>query len=307
MNIPLRRTFAAIIACGVIAVAGCGTNTEKAATVPAAAAGTNTVKAATAPSAAGIPAYDHVVLTIFENHKQSQIVGASNAPYLTSLASQGANFTRSYAIEHPSQPNYLDLFSGSNQGVTDDSCPHKFAADNIGHQLISAGKSFSAYSEGLPSVGSTVCTSGNYARKHNPWVNFTNLATATNQPLTAFPSDFSRLPTYSWIVPNLCNDMHDCSVSTGDTWAKNNLDAFAQWAKTHNSLLIVTFDEDDSSGTNRIATIFEGAKVTPGNYNEHIDHYTVLRTIEDMYGLSPIGNAANRAAITDVFNSGSPR
>src|SRR5262249_22193909 len=122
------------------------------------------------PSAAAstIPAYDHVVLAIFENHEQSSVIGASGAPYLTSLARRGANFTRSFAIEHPSQPNYLDLFSGSNQGITSDSCPHKLAANNIAHQLIAAGKSFAGYSENLPDAGSGVCRSGKYARKHVP-------------------------------------------------------------------------------------------------------------------------------------------
>ena len=125
-----------------------------------------------------------------------------------------------------------------------------------------------------------------------------------NQPYTAFPTDFPKLPTVSWVIPDLCNDMHNCAVSTGDTWAKNHLDVYAQWAKTHYSLLMVTFDEDDSAGTNQIATVLVGAHVTPGNYAEHVDHYTMLRTIEDMYGLPALGGAANRSAITDVFNAG---
>jgi hypothetical protein len=98
--------------------------------------------------------------------------------------------------------------------------------------------------------------------------------------------------------------MHDCSVATGDTWARTHLDRYAQWAKTHNSLLIVTFDEDDFTATNRIPTIFVGAHITPGTYSRHIDHYTVLRTIEAIYGLPPLGAARNRTAITDVFTTG---
>src|SRR5690349_14259526 len=121
-----------------------------------------------------IPLFDHVVVVVMENHSQSEIIGnTAKAPYINSLASDGANFTQSFAVEHPSEPNYLDLFSGSNQGVTDDSCPHTFSTANLGAQFIEAGLSFSGYSEDLPSVGSTVCTSGLYARKHNPWVNFT--------------------------------------------------------------------------------------------------------------------------------------
>ncbi|MFL6022869.1 MAG: alkaline phosphatase family protein [Marmoricola sp.] len=288
-----RRTIGALI--GALAAAAALFATLGASSSPATAAG-----------AAALPKYDHVVLAIFENEAQSQIFGSANAPYLTGLANQGANFTQSYAIEHPSQPNYLDLFSGSNQSVTSDACPQSFSADNLGHQLISAGKTFVGYSENLPATGSTACSSsdGLYQRKHAPWVNFTDLnQSSVSKPYTAFPTDFSTLPTFSFVTPNMCDDMHDCSVSTGDTWAKNHLDAYAQWAKTHNSLLIVTFDEDDRNHGNQIETAFIGAHVKVGSYSEHIDHYTVLRTLEDMYGLPALGGAASRASIADVWDS----
>jgi hypothetical protein len=264
-------------------------------------------------AAATPPTYDHVVLAIFENKARSQIIGASDAPYMNRLAAQGANFTQSFALRHPSQPNYLDLFSGSNhglEGATGNQCPQTFASGNLGHQLIASGRTFVGYAEGLPSAGSEVCNSGGedgYWRKHAPWTNFSNLnQTTVSQPYSAFPSDFTRLPTVSWVVPDQCNDMHNvprCSVSRGDTWAKDHLDAYAQWAKTHNSLLIVTFDEDDGTPTNHVATMFVGARINPGNYSERIDHYTVLRTIEAMYGLPGVGSAANRSPITDVFGA----
>src|SRR4029079_17407712 len=96
--------------------------------------------------------------------------------YINGLAEQNANFTQSFAIEHPSQPNYLDLFSGSNQGVTDDSCPHSFNVANLGGQLIAADFTFAGYSEGLPAAGSTACSSGTppdpYHPKTNPVGNF---------------------------------------------------------------------------------------------------------------------------------------
>jgi len=243
------------------------------------------------------------VNVIFENKKASSIFGSNQAPYINSLANAGAKFTQSFAIEHPSEPNYLDLFSGSNQGVTDDSCPHTFGTDNEGAQLIAAGLSFTGYSEDLPSAGSTVCTSGNYARKHNPWVNFSNVPASSNQPFTAFPTDFTQLPTVSWVVPNLCNDMHDCSIATGDAWLQSHLSAYAQWATTHNSLLVVTFDEDDGSGNNNISTLFYGQPVKQGVYTEHVTHFNMLRTIEDMYGLPYAGAAATATPITDTWTT----
>jgi hypothetical protein len=139
-----------------------------------------------APVANGVPRPDHVVIVIEENHSFSQIIGSPDAPYINSLVAQGALFTQSYAITRPSQPNYLDLFSGFNQGVTDDSCPHYFTTDNLGLYVLNASLTFGGYSEDLPSVGSTVCTSGAYARKHSPWVNFTNIPASTNLPIVTF-------------------------------------------------------------------------------------------------------------------------
>jgi hypothetical protein len=267
------------------------------------------------------PTYDHVVLAIFENKARSQIIGASDAPYLNGLARQGANFSESFAIRHPSQPNYLDLFSGSNHGLegpTGNNCPQTFASGNLGHQLMTHGRTFVGYAEGLPSAGSEVCSHplgdpNGYWRKHAPWTNFSNLHQATvSRPYSAFTADFTKLPTVSFVVPNQCNDMHEgppCGIPRGDTWARHHLDAYAQWAKTHDSLLIVTWDEDNNSdhvGTNHIATFFVGARIIPGDYSERIDHYTVLRTIEAMYGLPALGSAAHRSPITNAFAAPAP-
>src|SRR5574337_1852450 len=155
---------------------------------------------------------DHIVICILENHGYNQIIGNANAPYINSLASaaNSALMTQSYAIEHPSQPNYLDLFSGSNQGVTDDNVPAgiPFTTANLAAQLIAAGKSFVTYSEDLPSVGYNGATSGNYARKHNPVANWqgtgaNQVPTTCNIPYSSFPSaNFNYLPTVSYVVPN---------------------------------------------------------------------------------------------------------
>src|SRR5262249_44563222 len=198
-----------------------------------------TVAGVTTPASAApsVPRFDHIVLVMFENHANTQITG-STAPYFTSLASQGAKFTQSFAITHPSEPNYLALFSGSTQGLTSDACPKNYSGTNLGAQLIGAGLSFKGYSESMPSNGYTGCTSGTYARKHNSWVDFSNVPAASNLTYASFPTTFTNLPTVAFVTPNLCNDMHDCSVATGDTWLRTHLDAYAQWAKTHNSMLI---------------------------------------------------------------------
>ncbi|MEV4055312.1 alkaline phosphatase family protein [Amycolatopsis sp. NPDC049688] len=258
--------------------------------------------AAIKPTASAVPAFDHIVLVMFENKKYSSINGSSSAPYFNTLASQSAKFTNSFAITHPSQPNYVALFSGATQGVTDDTCPANLGAKaNLGQQLIGAGKTFKGYSEAMPSDGYTGCSSGTYRRKHNSWVDFSNVPAASNVRFSSFPSDFTQLPTVAFVTPDMCNDMHDCSIGTGDTWLKNHLDAYAQWAKTHNSLLITTFDEDSGTSVNQIFTTFTGANVKVGSYSESINHYTVLRTIEASYGLPGIGNAASKSPILDVW------
>ena len=259
----------------------------------------------TAPAALainGVPTPDHIVIVIEENHSYNQIIGSPQAKYINSLANTGALFTQSFAVTHPSEPNYLALFSGSTQGITDDSCPHTFGPPDLGGELIAAGRTFGGYSESMPSVGYTGCSFNNlYFRKHNPWVNFTDVPSSNNMPFTSFPTNFTTLPTISIVVPNQQNDMHDGTVKQGDTWLKTNIDPYAQWAKTHNSLLIVTFDEDNGSQGNQIATIFYGQMVKTGQYSEHINHYNVLRTMEDAYGLPYAHNAATASPIIDCW------
>lgn len=250
-----------------------------------------------------IPRYDHVVIVIMENKGYNSVIGSSSAPYINSLASQGANFTASHGVTHPSQPNYIALFSGSTQGVTSDTCPVNFTGQNLASQLIAAGFSFKGYSESMPSAGYTGCTSGQYARKHNPWVDFSTVPSASNLQFTAFPSSYSSLPSVSVVVPNLCNDMHDCSVATGDAWSQANLGGYANWAIAHNSLLIVTFDEDSGTTPNVIPTVFYGDHVAVGQFSESFTHYGLLRTLEDMYGLTPLNNASSATPVTDVFGA----
>lgn len=253
-------------------------------------------------SAATLPAFSHVVVVIEENHAYSQVIGSSSAPYINSLASSGASMTQSFAVTHPSEPNYLALFAGSTEGLSADSCPHTYSAANLGSELIAAGDTFTGYSESMPSAGYTGCTSGEYARKHNPWVNFTNIPAADNQPYTAFPTDFASLPAVSIVVPNLLDDMHDGTVQAGDTWLKTHLSAYATWAKSNNSLLVVTWDEDNDASGNHIPTIFYGAHVAAGAYAETINHYSVLRTLEALYGLPFAGSSSTATTISDIWD-----
>ena len=260
-----------------------------------------------AHAAGSVPSPAHTIVVIMENHAYSQVIGSSSAPYINSLKTGGANLSQSFAITHPSQPNYYALFSGSTQGVTDDSCvtPGFSSAANLGSEVVKAGGTWGSYNETLPSQGSTTCKSGNYAQKHNPWFGFSNVPTSSAKTFAQFPTDYSTLPKMSFVTPNLCSDMHDCSVDTGDTWLKNNLGAYATWAKTHNSLLVITFDEDNSLSGNRIPTVLYGQPVTPGSSSATTyNHYNLLRTLEDLAGTSThAGQAASAGDITGIWTS----
>jgi hypothetical protein len=251
-----------------------------------------------------MPRPDHVLIVVMENKDPGEVLNSRQAPYLTALAKEGASFTNAHAETHPSQPNYIALFSGSTQGVTDNDCGHAIAQPNLGSELIAAGHTFAGYAEALPQAGSTVCTAGRYARKHSPWVNFTNLPrTTTNLPASALTS-WDSLPTVAFLTPDLCHDMHDCPVSAGDAWAKQTLGSYLAWANTHNSLLVLTFDESEAhTAGNPIATVFAGPMIAPGAYATRIDHYSILRTIQDMYGLAALGHSAEATAITGVWRS----
>jgi len=248
-----------------------------------------------------MPRLAHVVIVVMENRDSAQILRNPDAPFLIRLATEGLSLTDMRGETHPSQPNYLALFSGSTQGVTSDACPSPFDRPNLATELISAGYSFTGYSVGLPEPGYRGCTAGRYVRKHNPWADFTNVPDASNQPFTAFPTDFTQLPTISFVIPDLNHDMHDGTIAEGDAWLAAHLGAYVTWASSHRSLLIVTWDENDGRPGNQIATILAGAGVKPGTDSQPVNHYSLLRSLEDAYGLAALGQSAPARPIVGVW------
>lgn len=252
-------------------------------------------------AAAALPRPAHVVIVVEEN--RGNILGNKSAPFMNALATHGANMAQSFAETHPSEPNYLALFAGSTFGVTKDSCPVDGGnTPNLGSELLTAGYTFVGFAEDLPAAGSPVCSAGKYARKHVPWANFTNVPAANSLPFSAFPmGNYGSLPTVSFVIPNNDDNMHDGSIAQADAWLNRQLSGYANWAVANNSLLVVTWDEDDDSDRNQIPTVIYGAHVQPGTYNEQISHYNVLSTLEQMYGLPKTGNAANAPPIATIW------
>ncbi len=289
--------------------------------------------------------YDHVVVVIWENHSYDQVLDKGNTYINGTLRAEGADLT-SYGLQHPSQPNYYWLFSGSNQGIVIDTHPAvPFSAEsNLYTTLIAAGKTFGGFVDAYPGADQLYQDSNNYAVRHVPWLGFTNIPQGITKSFTAFPkteAGFEKLPTVSFVIPGLNHDMHDydnsghevgnvaqskLAMKHADAWMKANIDPYYQWAKKHNSLLIVTTDEDSTadwvtppltsannlgltskslppnpngpSGPNRITTLFAGAGIKAGAYAEGagITNVNVLRTIESFYGLPPSGEQSPLAA-----------
>lgn len=270
-----------------------------------------------------LPRPGHIIIVVDENHGYSQVVGSDNAPYINELLQSGALFTNSHGIGHPSQPNYLVLFSGNNQGVKNDNClRHKtpFTTSNLGASLLQNGFTFKGYAQTMPSDGyldcqykiSALTNSYLYARKHAPWVNWlgnkeNNFPDSLSLPMSKFPIDYNSLPTVSFVIPDMDNDMHNsgkpgagAAIKRGDDWLKDNLERYIKWAQQHNSLFILTFDEDNFTQQNQIPTVFVGPMIKPGSYSEKINHYNVFNTIEALYGLAD-DSSKNATVIRDVW------
>ena len=259
-----------------------------------------------------VPRLDHVVVVVMENKSYDQV---RVQPYTAGLIAGGASFPASYAVTHPSQPNYLALWAGSTLGVTNDNCPPAgalFPAENLGHACEAAGLTWRAYSENLPAAGATGCSydgntsSGLSTRKHDPWTDFANLDHAQERPYADLASDLAAgtLPNLAFVIPNNCHNTHNsstagCGLADGDAWLAANLPPLLAGLGPR-GLLVLTWDEDDSSAGNHVLTVFAGPAV-PASTAQPLDHYGLVRAICQALGLAPFGLAASRPDITDVW------
>ncbi len=246
-------------------------------------------RAAVAPG--GVPRLAHIVVVVFENHERSSILDSRSAPTITSLADRFAQATSYHGVAHPSLPNYLALVSGSTHGVTDDctDCPQR--GPTIGTQLTAAGRTWGAYAEGYPS-------SPRFAVKHVPFLYFPNERGHVH-PLTAFHP--AHLPAFSFVVPDLCNDMHDCAVGVGDRWLKRFI---APLLRVKRTAVFIVFDEGTTSagGGGLVPLIIAGTAARPRSRDARpTNHYSLLRTVEDAFGLRHLGSASRSRALTGIW------
>ncbi|HEY2175358.1 MAG TPA: alkaline phosphatase family protein [Mycobacteriales bacterium] len=250
-------------------------------------------------------AWQHVVWIVMENHSYSQVIGSSSAPYENALAGQCGLATNYFAITHPSLPNYVAMTSGNPQGITDDNPPssHPLGVASIFSQLGTGG--WRSLQESMPS-NCLLTNSGQYAVKHNPAAYYTNIRTDCQNydvPLGATPDISAR---FTFVTPNLCNDTHDCSVTTGDDWLKAfipKLTSSPQY-QSGTTAIFLTWDEDDSASGNQVATIVIAPSTITGTKSAvRFSHYSLLRTTEEMLGLTTyLGGAASAASMRSAFN-----
>ena len=254
----------------------------------------------------------HVIVLVMENKEYGAVIGSRKAPYLNSLAKRYALPKRLYASRHPSLPNYLALIGGSTFGIDSDCTSCHVQARNLVDQLEQAGLSWKAYMQGMPKPCYKPGEHGRYAKKHNPFIYFDDIRTEPARcsrvvPDKALAPDLAhgRLPAFAWITPDLCNDTHDCGIATGDRFLKRLVPSLLHVLGPH-GFLVLTYDEGDSdrgccggdAHGGRVAGVIAGPDVKRGaRPGAAYDQYSILRTIEDAFGLDHLRRAAGQRTL----------
>lgn len=241
-----------------------------------------------------------VIVIMMENHERSSIEGSADADYLKSFENGGISFTHYYAVTHPSLPNYLAVSSGSTQGKSgsDSVTAGAITSHNLWSQLQGHGVSWNVYQESMPSACYKGGNSGQYVIRHNPAIVYANVANRPKKcnkvvPYTAF--DVNTLPAVSFITPNICNDMHDCSIATGDNWLQARVPAMLAAGAT----VVITFDEGGTStnGGGNVYCAVDGPGISGRTDTATYNHYSLLAALEKRAGVSKLGAAASAAVL----------
>lgn len=246
-----------------------------------------------------------------ENKPVGSVIGNSSAPYENALANTCGLATNYHGVAHPSLPNYLAATGGSTFGVRNDAGPssHRIQGGSIFGQLDSAGLSWRSYEESMPTNCDHSAASP-YAVKHNPAAYFTAIASSCNANDVPLAGNLERdltagsLPSFSFVTPNLCDDTHDCSVRTGDTWLAGWIPKILAGPnyRAGNTLVVLTWDEGVGSA-NQMPAIIVGPSVPAGTRADaRFDHYALLRATEQLLGLTPLGAAASAPSMMAAFH-----
>jgi phosphatidylinositol-3-phosphatase len=312
ITLSLAVTALALVACVPQNTATPIVSISPAAPSPTSAPATRT-PTTIAPTATASPIFSRVYVIVMENKDYGDIVGSANAPYINSLIAQYGLATNYTAVAHPSEPNYLALFSGSTQGATGDGV-YNLDGANLADQLEAKDKTWRVFAENVPPN----CFSGEvgingedgigfYARKHNPAISFTDISGAPLRcaNITDFTHFDPAAADYALIVPNLCNDMHDCSVAAGDNFLKGLVPKILNSsAWKDGGVLFITWDEGttNAGGGGRVPLLIISSRVPKGfqSATAH-DHYSLVRTIEDAWGLGCLNESCKANTLDEFF------
>lgn len=245
----------------------------------------------------------HVVIIVFENTPEEQVI---QQPFFKHLASQGAMLTQSYGVIHPSQPNYLALIGGDTFKASDDNIT--VHAKHLGNLLTAVGKDWRAYAEGYPGHCFLGAKRDAYYRKHLPFLSFNNVSSNPKECAKVLSSATfkeeiknNNLTEFTFYTPDINNDGHDTNIAYADQYfAQHFGDILSDPKILADTLFIITFDEDDYKGSNGVYTVFLGAGVKAGSETAtRYDHYSVLKTIEAIFGLKSLGRQDEKAKVIE--------
>jgi hypothetical protein len=255
-----------------------------------------------------LPNFAHVVVIVFENKAYGAVIGSPQAPTFNRIGHSYATLTNYDAVSHPSLPNYLALVSGSTHGIAHDCTSCHVSGLNLADMLERAHKTWKLYAEGLPHPGYTGASADGYAKKHDPFVYFRDIAASPTRlanivPLSRLQTDLSsgQLPDFAFVVPDECHSMHDCTVATGDAWLRRRLPPLLGLPDT---VVFIVFDEGTSiaGGGGHVPALAAGAAVKPHSpFTSKSSHYALLRTIEDAWGLRRLGRSAQARPISGIW------
>jgi hypothetical protein len=293
-----RIASPAVVACAVAVLASCGGG----------GGGGRAHGPTGTPTAEQVPASrsSHVVVIMLENREYDRILGSAKAPYLNELIRTSGLATRFYGTRHPSLPNYIALTGGATFGIRSDCKYCHIKATNLVDQLDGARISWKAYIDEMPTFCYGGALAGRYAKKHNPFLYYDTITANPARCRRVVPGSelagdlrAGRLPTFAWITPDLCNDMHDCSIRVGDRYLSRVVPPLLRALGPH-GFLAITWDEGHSdkgccrwADGGHIATILAGPDVRPGARSSvPADHYSLLRMIDDAFSLPPLRRAA---------------
>ena len=284
-----------IVACGAQA------RGHQPAHTPVAAVQSASPAAQPSPTAPASEASSHIFVIVMENRSYDQALAGG---YTATLAAQYGVATNYHGVSHPSLPNYLALTSGSTWGIADDGY-HPLPAGGLGTELSHAGITWRAYMEGMS--GTCFASPYPYALKHDPFPYYGNRCPLEVVPFSRFNGDLASGddPRFVWITPGLCNDGHDCSTAVADRFLSQLVpEIMGTPAFQQNGLIFITWDEGEDSA-NHVLTLVIRPGGTPVQSGVYHDHYSLLATIEDRFGVPRIGQAVGSTSLRELLVSGS--